>query len=271
MLLIIQFLKKDMEMTAIHIEPIKAFTDNYIWAIVNDDNKTVWMVDPGDAEPVIAYLQAKKLRLCGILITHHHHDHCGGVQVLRERYVIPVYGPKHSDILATAVVEEGQQVFLPECHLFFEVFAIPGHTLEHVAYYCASDKILFCGDTLFSAGCGRVFEGTAEQMTASLMKLAALPDDTLIYCAHEYTLKNLQFAKTVEPNNSDIDLRLDCVKGLAGKPSVPTPLALEKKINPFLRAHVPAVIAAAENRAQKSLEDPVNVFSFIREWKNNFV
>ncbi|MBY0377286.1 MAG: hydroxyacylglutathione hydrolase [Gammaproteobacteria bacterium] len=253
----------------ITIEPIHAFTDNYIWAICYD--KTVWVVDPGDAEPVIAYLQAKKLTLSGVLITHHHHDHCGGVKALRERYAIPVYGPKQDAILATNFVEDKQKILLPECLLSLEVMTIPGHTLEHIAYYCKEEKLLFCGDTLFSAGCGRVFEGTMMQMYQSLMRLAALPDDTLIYCAHEYTLKNLLFAKTVEPNNRDIELRLDFLKGLRGEPSVPTPLALERKINPFLRSHIPAVIAVAENRAGKSLEDPVSVFSLIREWKNSFV
>lgn len=255
-------------MTSIHIEPIRAFTDNYIWAIVNDSNKTAWVVDPGDAAPVIDYMNAKKLKLGGILITHHHFDHCGGVKALLKKQTIPVYGPKHSDILATHVVNDGQEVFLPECQLYFKVITIPGHTLEHIAYYCAQDKLLFCGDTLFSAGCGRVFEGTMTQMTQSLMKIAALPDDTLVYCAHEYTLQNLQFAKLVEPQNTDIDARLEFVHRLAGNPSIPTTLALEKKMNPFLRVHAPTVIAAAENKVGQSLVDPVSVFAAIREWKN---
>ncbi len=253
-----------------NIEPIKAFTDNYIWAIVNKSNKSLWIVDPGEAKPVIEYIKAQDLNLCGILITHHHYDHCGGVAELQKKYSIPVYGPKHSDILATHLVADKQKIFLPECNLSFEVLAIPGHTLEHIAYYCETEHLLFCGDTLFSAGCGRVFEGTQQQMVDSLQTLASLPDDTLVYCAHEYTLKNLQFAQLVEPQNEDSARQLAFVRGLEGKPSIPTTLALEKKMNPFLRTHVATVIAAAEAEAGKPLDEAVNVFSAIRAWKNNF-
>jgi hydroxyacylglutathione hydrolase len=253
-----------------NIESIKAFTDNYIWAIVNETNKSLWVIDPGEAKPVIEYIKDHHLNLCGILITHHHHDHCGGVAELQSKYAIPVYGPKHSDILVTHVVTDKQTIFLPECDLSFEVLAIPGHTLEHIAYYYAEKHLLFCGDTLFSAGCGRVFEGTQQQMVDSLQILASLPDDTLVYCAHEYTLKNLQFAKQVEPQNEDIARQLTFVRSLEGRPSVPTTLALEKKINPFLRTHVATVIAAAEAEVGKPLDEAVNVFSAIREWKNNF-
>lgn len=252
-----------------NIEPIKAFTDNYIWVIINEANKSLWVVDPGDAKPVIEYIKTHHLNLSGILITHHHYDHCGGVAKLRQKYAVPVYGPKHSDILATHVVTDKQKIFLPECDLSFEVLAIPGHTLEHIAYYCAQRHLLFCGDTLFSAGCGRVFEGTAQQMVDSLMTLAHLPDDTLVYCAHEYTLKNLQFAKLVEPQNEDIAHQLAFVRNLAAKPSLPTTLALEKKMNPFLRTHVATVITAAEAKVGKPLSEAVNVFAAIREWKNN--
>ncbi len=255
---------------SLHIDPIKAFTDNYIWAIVNETNKSLWVVDPGEAKPVIDYIAKHNLNLCGILITHHHYDHCGGVAELRQKYNIPVYGPRHSDILATDVVTDRQKIFLPECNLSFEVLAIPGHTLEHIAYYCAQEHLLFCGDTLFSAGCGRVFEGTQQQMVDSLMTLASLPDDTLAYCAHEYTLKNLQFAKQVEPKNEDIVRHLAFVSSLGHNPSVPTTLALEKKINPFLRTDVATVIAAAEAQIGRPLATAVNVFSAIREWKNNF-
>ncbi|MCD6044895.1 MAG: gloB [Gammaproteobacteria bacterium] len=257
-------------MSSIKIEPIKAFTDNYIWAIVNAANKNFWVVDPGEAQPVIEYIKAQGLNLCGILITHRHKDHCGGVAELRQKYTIPVYGPKHSDILATDVVQNKQKIFLSECNLSFEVLAIPGHTLEHIAYYCATKHLLFCGDTLFSAGCGRVFEGTPRQMVDSLMTLARLPDDTLVYCAHEYTLKNLEFAKLVEPQNEDIAQQLAFVYSLAGRSSVPTTLALEKKINPFLRADRATVIAAAETKVGHPLKERVNVFSAIRAWKNNF-
>jgi hydroxyacylglutathione hydrolase len=253
-----------------NIEPIKAFTDNYIWAIVNETNKSLWVVDPGEAKPVIDYSAKHNLNLSGILITHHHYDHCGAVAELRQKYTVPVYGPKHSDILATHVVVDKQKIFLPECDLSFEVLAIPGHTLEHIAYYCAEKHLLFCGDTLFSAGCGRVFEGTQQQMVDSLQILASLPDDTLVYCAYEYTLKNLQFAQLVEPQNENITRQLTFVHSLEHKPSVPTTLALEKKMNPFLRTHVATVIAAAEAQVGKPLNEAVNVFSVLREWKNNF-
>ena len=237
---------------------------------MNGTNQSLWVVDPGEAKPVIDYIAKHNLNLCGILITHRHHDHCGGIAELRQKCNIPVYGPEHSNILATHVVTGRQEIFLPECNLSFEVLAIPGHTLEHIAYYCAQEQLLFCGDTLFSAGCGRVFEGTQQQMVDSLQTLASLPDDTLVYCAHEYTLKNLQFAKQVEPNNEDIERHLAFVHSLGSKPSVPTTLALEKKINPFLRIHVATVIAAAEGEVGKPLHEGVNVFSVIREWKNNF-
>ncbi len=253
-----------------NIEPIKAFTDNYIWAIVNKANKSLWIVDPGDAKPVIDYIAKHNLNLCGILITHHHEDHCGGVAELQAKYSVPVYGPKHSNILATHVVTDKQTIVLPECNLSFEVRWIPGHTLEHIAYYCATEQLLFCGDTLFSAGCGRVFEGTMQQMVESLQILASLPDETRIYCAHEYTLKNLEFAKYLEPKNEAITRQVAFVQCLQGKPSVPTTLALEKKINPFLRTDVGTVITAAQSQIGTSLSEGVQVFSAIREWKNRF-
>ena len=257
-------------MSTLSIQAIKAFQDNYIWAIINTENASVWIVDPGDAIPVISFLQQQQLMLTGILITHHHHDHCGGVAELRQPYDVPVYGPKHADILATHTVTDNQRITLKECGLSFDVLTIPGHTLEHIAYYCAEDNILFCGDTLFSAGCGRVFEGTAEQMTHSLMRLNDLPEETRVYCAHEYTKSNLLFARKIEPDNKDIDKHLisveECYK--QNKPSLPSTLELERKINPFLRIKEKTVIAAAEEYAQEKLSNTVAVFATIRQWKN---
>lgn len=259
-------------MLPIYIEPIKAFVDNYIWALINPDNKTIWVVDPGDANPVIEFIKKNNLRLCGILITHHHYDHCDGVKLLLEQYSIPVYGPEHVDIFATHVVHEEEEIFLAECGLRFKVLSIPGHTLEHVAYYCEKQQFIFCGDTLFSAGCGRIFEGTPQQMYDSLMKIAALPDETKVYCTHEYTFANLQFAKQVEPQNSDIITYIDQVQACrdANQPSLPSTIGIEKKINPFLRSKIKEVINMAENRARRKLKTPLDVFVEIRTWKNNF-
>ena len=255
----------------IQIEPIKAFNDNYIWAIIDSDKKTTWVVDPGDANSVLEFCTHHNYQLAGILVTHHHHDHCGGVKLLREKFNIPVYGPTHDAILTTHAIHDKAIIFLPECNLHFKILFIPGHTLEHVAFYCAEENLLFCGDTLFSAGCGRIFEGTPQQMYDSLIKLAALPDETKIYCGHEYTLSNLKFSKLVEPDNSDIDDYIAKVVDYHSKenPSLPSTMALERKVNPFLRVTTPTVIKSAEHKTGKSIKNPVEVFSIIREWKNN--
>lgn len=259
---------KDMSLT--RIDAIPAFTDNYIWALVNAAQKTVWVVDPGDAEPVIAYVNEHNLELSGILITHHHPDHCGGVRRLLKSKVVPVYGPQHSDIAATHFVKNKEIIHLSECGVSFRVLAIPGHTLEHVAYYSKQHECLFSGDTLFSAGCGRVFEGTMSQMYASLQSLAHLPDTTRLYCGHEYTLKNLVFAKHIEPDNEDIEEHIRFVQALKNRLTLPSNLAQEKRINPFLRAQVEAVRAAAEVYTGKKLPDAVDVFAAIRQCKDRF-
>lgn len=250
------------------IYPIKAFNDNYIWALVNSDNQSLWVVDPGDAIPVIEFLENNNLNLKGVLITHHHTDHCGGVSVLKEKYDVIVYGPAHPSIQATVIVNDGEDLFLPDFDLTLKVIGIPGHTLEHVAYYCESDHFLFCGDTLFSAGCGRIFEGTFEQMYNSLKKLSDLPDETKIYCGHEYTLANLMFAKHVEPYNKNVDLYItyvkDCVKN--NEPSLPSNIELEKNVNPFLRADSKSII----NNLKLNGTDPVSIFSELRKLKNTF-
>jgi hydroxyacylglutathione hydrolase len=254
------------------IYPIKAFADNYIWAIVNDQNQSVVIVDPGDANPVMHFIEQHQLSLTAILVTHHHQDHCGGVAILREKFALKIFGPKHADIAATHVVGEATGFFFVDADLSFQVLEIPGHTLDHVAFYCAEEKMLFCGDTLFSAGCGRVFEGTYEQMWRSLQKLTALPDDTRLYCGHEYTASNLKFALAVEPENQDMQRYQETVLRLrmAGQPTLPALLSREKKMNPFLRAAESSVIASVRKKTGRSLNDAKEVFAELRQWKNKF-
>src|SRR5438477_4209354 len=203
------------------IVPISAFKDNYVWTLRNERHAAV--VDPGEARPVLAYLAREKLELAAILATHHHADHVGGIADLRARFEVPVYGPKHEPIpTLTRPVAEGDTVEVPRLGVKFSVLDIPGHTRAHIAYYGAG--ALFCGDTLFACGCGRLFEGTADQMYASLGKLAALPDDTKVYCGHEYTLANIGFAKAVEPGNRALGEREARDRKLrdAGRPTLPS-------------------------------------------------
>ncbi len=252
------------------IIPIPAFKDNYIWLLVDAKTNKAWAVDPGDAEPVIQYLLPKKIQLAGILITHHHADHAGGVSDLLKKWNgIPVYGFSKKNVAEIShVVKEGDIV---NCNaLKLNVLEIPGHTLDHIAFY--NEHILFCGDTLFSAGCGRVFEGTYDQMYQSLMKLAKLPATTQMYCGHEYTLQNLKFAEMVEPENHFIHEKIIAVQALRahGTPSLPSLMMDEMKMNPFLRCEQSAVIKAAEKYAQGSLHAPEAVFKVLREWKNSF-
>ena len=220
---------------------------------------------------MLDYLQREKLALAAILATHHHPDHVGGIAELRRSFDVPVYGPKKEPIpTLTRPVAEGDRVAIPELGVDFSVLDIPGHTRAHIAYYGAG--ALFCGDTLFACGCGRLFEGTAEQMYASLAKLAALPDETKVYCGHEYTLANIGFAKTVEPGNSALEMReaRDRKLRAEGKPTLPSRLGEEKATNPFLRCLEPAVIESANKYLGKRLADPVRVFAAIRDWKNQF-
>lgn len=249
-----------------HIIPISAFQDNYIWAIVQGNE--AWIVDPGDALPVIQYLEKEALTLSGILLTHHHADHCGGVSKLLEKTSnIPVIGPNNPSIhTITNTVKEGDVVFCGS--LSFTVLEIPGHTLDHIAFY--SPGLLFCGDTLFSAGCGRLFEGTPAMMYASLMKIKHLPENTAIYCGHEYTLANLRFAAQIEPSNEDITIKLAEVDLLRQKNSctLPSSLQIEKAINPFLRCDQSTVMTAAQIFAEEPITNVVEIFSVIRSWKN---
>lgn len=227
------------------------------------------VVDPGEAAPVRKYLAGEGLTLCAILATHHHPDHVGGIAELVRDAKVPVHGPKGEPIPElTHPVGEGDRVELPQLGLVFSVFDIPGHTRAHVAYYGAGS--LFSGDTLFACGCGRVFEGTPAQMLASLGKMAALPDDTLVYCGHEYTLANIEFARKVDPGNAALAAREERVRRLraAGKPSLPSTLGEERATNPFLRCAEPPVVESANKYLGSRIGDPVSVFTAIREWKN---
>ena len=253
----------------IQVVPIPAFKDNYLWLIHDGTHAAV--VDPGDAAPVVDYLMQHGLNLAAILITHHHADHIGGLPVLTDKYKVPVYGPAGEEIAGlTERLMEGDRITLPELGLSFDILDIPGHTAGHIAYL--GDGRLFCGDTLFAGGCGRVFEGTMPQMRASLGKLKNLPGDTLVYCAHEYTLSNLKFARAVEPGNQALAAReqQDQATRAAQQPTVPTRIALERETNPFLRWDAPEVVAAATARSGKSAPGADEVFTAIREWKNSF-
>ena len=250
------------------IQRIPAFKDNYIWLLRK--GALAVAVDPGEAAPVLEALARERLTLAAILITHHHRDHQGGIADLLAHYPARVYGPARESITALSDPLEGEETIrLAELDEAFQVMAIPGHTLGHLAYFAAN--CLFCGDTLFAGGCGRVFEGTPAQMHDSLSRLAALPDQTRVYCGHEYTEANLRFALAVEPGNRLLQDRVDEVavaraKGLA---TVPSTLALEKATNPFLRCCVPEVIASARAHGAVS-EQPTDVFHALREWKNGF-
>jgi len=227
------------------------------------------VVDPGEARPVLDYLGREKLELAAILATHHHADHVGGIRELLGVRKIAVYGPRNEPIpTLTHPVSEGDTVTIPELGASFSVLDIPGHTRAHIAYYGAG--ALFCGDTLFACGCGRVFEGTAEQMYSSLGKLRALPDDTKVYCGHEYTLANIGFAKNVEPGNAALAAReaRDQRLRAQGKPTLPSLLGDEKATNPFLRCTEPAVVESVNKYLGSRVSDPVRVFAAIREWKN---
>lgn len=253
------------------IEPIPAFTDNYIWCL--HEGGAAWVVDPGDAAPVIDFIEARRLELQGILITHHHLDHIGGVGELCERFgLTTIYGPDNPDIAGiTDVLREGDTIAV--LGQPFAVLEVPGHTLDHIAYMSIGlePPALFCGDTLFAAGCGRLFEGSPEQMFASLRKFKKLPPTTRIFCTHEYTQANLRFAQAVEPDNLALKQRAQSADDVRAndQPTLPSTLALELATNPFLRTAQSAVRAAAMGRDAQSANE-VDVFASIRRWKDQF-
>lgn len=255
----------------LNLVALPAFDDNYIWML--HDGKCALVVDPGDAEVVLEALKRLSLRLEAILVTHHHIDHTGGVDVLRNTTGAVVFGPLNEPMPEPIRrLEGGDKV--QAMGLTFDVIDVPGHTSGHIAFYSDSvdgAPLLFCGDTLFSGGCGRLFEGTPAQMLDSLTKLAALPSHTRVCCTHEYTLSNLKFARAVEPNNVElIQYQQQCIKMReAGVPTLPSTIARELQINPFLRSDQTEVVHAAQ-QLDPTATDAVAVFTAIRQWKNNF-
>lgn len=251
----------------ITIRPIPAFNDNYIWHLQHENEH--WVVDPGDAGPVFEALGHN--RLAGILLTHHHHDHTGGVPALVQAYKCPVYGPASIEQV-THPLTDGDHLSVMGCH--WDVLAVPGHTLDHIALLLHTDgaRHLFCGDTLFAAGCGRLFEGTPEQMFQSLSRLADLPPSTQVYCAHEYTLSNLKFALAAEPGNQDIEARMVSAKHARAenRPTLPSTIGIELATNPFLRTHSPKIRAQANAKGAPPAGSPVEIFATLRRWKDTF-
>lgn len=251
--------------------PLPAFADNYIWML--HDGRTALVVDPGDAQPVLAALKSEGLQLQSILVTHHHADHTGGVAQLRQATGAQVYGPAGEEMPEPLHrLVGGAQI--QTLSLSFQVMDVPGHTAGHIAYFCESmdgAPLLFCGDTLFSGGCGRLFEGTPAQMLASLDRLSALPDSTRVCCTHEYTLSNLKFACAVEPGNEELLRYTSHCQSLRaqGLPTLPSSIATERKINPFLRSRQPAVIEAVQQH-DGAMAHNTGVFATLRQWKNDY-
>lgn len=259
------------------ITPIPALDSNYFWVIRPSLNtQAVYVVDPGDATPIIDYLTRNQLNLAAILITHRHRDHIQGIAGLLERWPVPVYGPD-SELIPLVTHKLGDGDLLQLEGIAFNIIGVPGHTWEHIAYFASSpdqrfSPLLFCGDALFAGGCGRRFDGTAEIMWDSLQKLAALPDDTQIYCAHEYTQANLEFAVAVEPANQELEARLEQVKHTRaqGLITLPSNILLEKRTNPFLRCHQYGIKIFIENQIRQTLTAPAEVFSALRLIKDTW-
>lgn len=282
----------------INIITVPAFHDNYLWLFHRTENSEAWVVDPGDSQRILAALEEHKLTLSGILITHHHPDHTGGIDDLLAKFPnIPVYGPdggsvpqvthglKDGDSLKLNTLNHSSSPLNPGAlnpsaannnnEIEFRIFALPGHTLDHIAYLHESSEaapVLFCGDTLFAGGCGRLFEGSAEQMHHSLNKLKECTDDTRVYCAHEYTLANLAFALAVEPDNETLIQRIVAAKKTReeNRPTIPTTVGMEKATNPFMRSEIASIKNAAEKHSGQQLGQPSDVFAAIRQWKDNF-
>ncbi|SUD40375.1 hydroxyacylglutathione hydrolase [Ectopseudomonas mendocina] len=256
----------------IQIDALPAFNDNYIWLLQDTDTRRCAVVDPGDAAPVQAWLEAHpQWQLSDILITHHHFDHVGGVEKLKSATGARVAGPAAEKIPARDLdLNDNDEIVV--LGLRFQVMAVPGHTLGHIAYYHAGQNLLFSGDTLFAGGCGRLFEGTPQQMHQSLSRLAALPARTKVYCTHEYTLSNLRFAHAVEPDNLRLSERLAEVTRWReeGRISLPSNIELELATNPFLRTREPSIIAAAKGRENGQSSEPSAIFASLRTWKDSF-
>jgi hydroxyacylglutathione hydrolase len=255
------------------IIPIPAFRDNYIWLIREGAHAAV--VDPGDAAPVIAYLDRERLQLSAIIATHHHNDHVGGNLGLLARWQVPVFGPARETIPGcTNALGEGDRIEVPGIDVTFDVLDIPGHTAGHIAFVgsLSSAPAVFCGDTLFAVGCGRLFEGTPDEMWSSLSKLAALAPETQVFCGHEYTLANIRFALAVEPDNRALNARRsrEEQRRALGQPTLPSTIGEERATNPFLRAEQTTVKMAAEAHAGRSLANAVAAFAELRGWKNAF-
>ena len=253
----------------IKIESIEAFTDNYIWLVTTNEGSIV--IDPGESSNVINYLDNNQLDLKAIFITHHHFDHTGGIDEITSYYPVNVFGPINDVETINKRLKDGDRVSI--IGIDFEIIEIPGHTLDHIAYFSENNgnPILFCGDTLFAAGCGRVFEGTFEQMYESIIKLKNLPINTKIYCGHEYTLSNLEFAKEAEPFNQDTLSRYNNVLKLRekGTPSIPSLLSTELKTNPFLRCDNKEVQENISTKF-KTIKESKEIFKALRLWKDNF-
>ncbi|WP_114689737.1 hydroxyacylglutathione hydrolase [Polynucleobacter necessarius] len=263
--------------TVLQVWPIPAFDDNYIWCI--HDGISALVVDPGDAQPVLEYLMVNSLILKGILITHHHPDHTGGILKLLQDVNIPVYGPVGDNIPGrTVAVMQDDKLEIAAPRISFKVLEVPGHTLSHIAYFAnmqanVVEPMLFCGDTLFASGCGRLFEGTPTQMSESLGKFSLLPKNTLVYCAHEYTVSNIRFALAVEPNNLNLLSWAERAQSLRkqGLPTLPTTIGQELQVNPFMRCDQPEVIFMAKKvSGQKEFPTPAHVLGVIRAWKDRF-
>lgn len=248
----------------IEIQPLRALKDNYIWLLKNSYSKQALCVDPGDAAPVLNILEQEKLNLCALLITHHHGDHTNGVNELKNYSGCPVYGFGSYNKISDNLI-------IKELNINFNIIKTPGHTLDHICY--VGNNILFCGDTLFFGGCGRIFEGSTAQMYQSLMRLAALPEKTKVYCAHEYTLANLRFALCVEPENNILAQSYEKIKKLREHNHVtpPSTIGLEKAINPFLRCDQAHIQEAARKYSKQNISNAQETFAVIRAWKNEFI
>lgn len=255
----------------INLKPLPSLSDNYIWVIINTINSTAVIIDPGAATVCVNFLEQQNIRPVAILVTHRHWDHVNGIEQLIKKYDIPVYGPATEFIpCLTAPLTSHDSFSIPEIKLDFQAMDLSGHTAGHIGYL--TDNMLFCGDTLFSAGCGRLFSGTAEQLHAALQRIKQLPADTTIYCAHEYTLDNLRFAQVVEPDNAAIQSRVEEVKTLRAKnlPSLPSTLENEMRYNPFLRTDRVNIMKTVAQHSGQNIDNSEDCFRYLRIWKDRF-